>query len=182
MTDAEEAVEEAADADPDAADHDGAEEPPEMDAGDQADLPAELAADAEAAAGAGADAEDPQGSDAEEPKEAGSDGGESDESGGSSGGTDAAGDTYGDLYARTLVNVTNAAIEEHGKADAEKTDLEAARQLNIPDHADRLVEELGLGSEMPPGQALVASSAVFVLVNLSAKTDLPAEVMGDLEL
>jgi hypothetical protein len=179
MTDAEAAVEEAADADPDAADHDGAEDPPEIPEDQQADLPADLAADAEAAAGAGSDAEDPQGSEADEQETEDSDGGESADSGRT---TEAAGDTYGDLYARTLVNVTNAAIEEHGQEGAEKTDLEAARQLNIPDHADRLVEELGLGSEMPPGQALVASSAVFVLVNLSAKTDLPAEVLGDLDL
>lgn len=177
MTDAEEAVEEAADADPDAADHDGAEDPPAIPEADTADLPDDLAAAAEAEVGAGADADDLEDSGGDEEDAPDSDGDGSD---GST--TQAAGDTYGDLYARTLVNVTNAAIEEHGKPDADQTDLEAARQLNIPDHADRLVEELGLGSEMPPGQALVASSAVFVLVNLSAKTDLPAEVMGDLEL
>jgi len=173
--DAEKAVEETAtDADPDAAEHDGEEEPPAIPDEDQADLPDDLAAAAEAEAGAGADPD----TDADEDTDADTDGEESDESAA----TSAAGDTYGDLYAQTLVSVTNAAIEEHGKPGAEKTDLEAARQLNIPDHANRLVEELGIGQEMPPGQALMASSAVFVLMNVSAKTDLPSQMMGDLNL
>ena len=176
--DAEEAVEEtAADADPAAAEHDGEEEPPAIPDEDQADLPDDLAAAAEAEAGPGADPEE----DTDEDTDADTDGEESDESTATSA-ANATDDTYGDLYAQTLVSVTNAAIEEHGKPGAEKTDLEAARQLNIPDHANRLVEELGIGQEMPPGQALMASSAVFVLMNVSAKTDLPSQIMGDLNL
>jgi len=178
MTDAEDAVEEtAADAEPDAAEHDGEAEPPEIPDEQTADLPDDLAAAAEAEAGAGAD------TDAEEDagEESDADGAESSESAATSA-SETAGDTYGELYAQTLVSVTNAAIDEHGKDGAEKTDLEAAEQLGIPDHANRLVEEMGIGEEMPPGQALVASSAVFVLMNVSAKTDLPAQMMGDLEL
>ncbi|WP_144901350.1 hypothetical protein [Halobellus captivus] len=179
MTDAEaaDAVDEAAaDADPDAAEHDNEEEPPEIDEEDQADLPADLAAEAEEAAGAAADQEDGDSDESDE------DDSETDSSTSTSTSSSVKGDTYGDLYAQTLVSVTNAAIEEHGKPDAEKTDLEAAKQLGIPDHANRLVDEMGIGQEMPPGQALMASSAIFVLMNVSAKTDLPQQMMGDLEL
>jgi hypothetical protein len=176
--DAADAVEETAEeADPDAAEHDGEEEPPEIEEESRADLPGDLAAAAEKAEGTDAaegdesDAQDDATDDTTEtPTDAEATSAEPE------------GDTYGDLYAQTLVSVTNAAIEEHGKPDAKKTDIEAARQLGIPDHANRLMEEMGIGEDMPPGQALMASSAVFVLMNVSAKTDLPAQMMGDLNL
>jgi len=95
--------------------------------------------------------------------------------------SDAKHDTYGDLYAKTLVSVTNAAIESHGKQDAEKVDIEATRQLDIPHHADRLAEEIGIGENMPPGQALVASSSLFVLMNVASKTDLPQTMLEDMD-
>jgi len=180
--DAADAVEETADgADPDDAEHDGEEEPPEIPEEDRANLPADLAAAAEETATnaeTGADG-NADGEDADDTADA-----QSGDSGSSEGTTSTAaeGDTYGDLYAQTLVSVTNAAIDEHGKPAAEKTDVEAARQLGIPDHANRLMEEMGIGEDMPPGQALMASSAVFVLMNVSAKTDLPAQMMGDLDL
>lgn len=179
--DAAAAVDVDADADPADADHDDAEEPPAIDDDDRASLPSDLAAAADAADAADAD------TDADAEDDAGSleDDTDTPDVDGDSGSTTAvatAGDTYGELYAQTLVSVTNAAIDTHGKPDAEKTDYAAAEQLGIPDHANRLVEEMGIGEDMPPGQALMASSAVFVLMNVAAKTDLPAEMMGDLEL
>jgi hypothetical protein len=180
--DAADAVEETAEeADPDAAEHDGEEEPPKIEEEQRAELPGDLAAAAEEADNTDADEEAESGAESDATED------ENDttaDTGGGSQPTSAAaeGDTYGDLYAQTLVSVTNAAIDEHGKPDAEKTDVEAARQLGIPDHANRLMEEMGIGEDMPPGQALMASSAVFVLMNVSAKTDLPAQMMGDLNL
>jgi len=177
MTEAAEAVEETADeGDPDAAEHDGEEEPPDIPEEDQANLPADLAAAAE---------ETEQNTDEDGESDAESDATEETTETTADAETSAPasqGDTYGDLYAQTLVSVTNAAIDEHGKPGAEKTDIEAARQLGIPDHANRVMEEMGIGEDMPPGQALMASSAVFVLMNVSAKTDLPAQMMGDLNL
>jgi hypothetical protein len=176
--DAEEAVDAADGANVEDAEADDAEDVPEMSEDEQATIPADLAAEAEEAAGAGAD--DTDDTDSSSTSE------ETEDDGGDSTGTTAVdraegdGDTYGDLYARTLVNVTNAAIEEHGKEGAEETDMEAARQLRIPDHANRLADELGMGEDMPPGQALMASSAIFVMTNVAAKTDLPAQMMDDL--
>ncbi|UXF51030.1 MAG: hypothetical protein HQRvContig05_3 [Haloquadratum phage sp.] len=176
--DAADAVEETAEeADPDAAEHDDEEEPPEIEEEDRASLPGDLAAAAENA----------EGTDTDEDGESGAESDAADDTTETPADAETAsaaaeGDTYGDLYAQTLVSVTNAAIDEHGKPDAERTDIEAARQLGIPDHANRLMEEMGIGEDMPPGQALMASSAVFVLMNVSAKTDLPAQMMGDLNI
>lgn len=176
--DAADAVEETAEeADPDAAEHDGEEEPPEIEEENRADLPGDLAAavekteETDAAEDDDSDAQD----DATDDTTEDTDGTET-----ASAATE--GDTYGDLYAESLVSLTNAVIDEHGKPGAKKTDVEAARQLGIPDHANRLMEEIGIGEDMPPGQALVASSAVFLLTNATAKTDLPAQMMGDLNL
>lgn len=165
-------------ADPADADHDDADDPPAIDDDDRASLPSDLAAAADAADAAESDAD----TDADETDDVDT---TTQPTAGSATETTAAataGDTYGELYAQTLVSVTNAAIDTHGKPDAEKTDYQAAEQLGIPDHANRLIEEMGIGEDMPPGQALMASSAVFVLMNVAAKTDLPAEMMDDLEL
>jgi len=181
--DAADAVDVDADADPADADHDDAEEPPAIDDDDRASLPSDLAAAADAADAAadeGGDGRD-EGGDADD-LESDTDTPDVDGDSGSTTAAATAGDTYGELYAQTLVSVTNAAIDTHGKPDAEKTDYAAAEQLGIPDHANRLVEEMGIGEDMPPGQALMASSAVFMLMNVAAKTDLPAEMMDDLEL
>jgi len=177
--DAVDAVDAVDDADPADADHDDADEPPAIDDDDRASLPSDLAAAADAADAADAAESD---TDADETDDADTTPDPAAESATETTAAAAAGDTYGELYAQTLVSVTNAAIDTHGKPDAEKTDYQAAEQLGIPDHANRLVEEMGIGEDMPPGQALMASSAVFVLMNVAAKTDLPAEMMDDLEL
>lgn len=179
--DAADAVDVDADADPADADHDDADEPPTIDDDDRASLPSDLAAAADAADAADADTDADADDDADD-LESDTDTPDVDGDSGSTTAAATAGDTYGELYAQTLVSVTNAAIDTHGKPDAEKTDYAAAEQLGIPDHANRLVEEMGIGEDMPPGQALMASSAVFVLMNVAAKTDLPAEMMDDLEL
>lgn len=145
---------------------DDAAESEEAELGDNiAEVPDELATDIESDAGLAADTEDE------------SDSSDSDTTSAS----DAEYDTYGDLYAKTLVSVTNAAIESHGKPDAEKVDIEATKQLDIPNHADRLAEEIGIGEEMPPGQALLASSSLFVLMNVASKTDLPQTMLEDMD-
>lgn len=145
---------------------DDAAESSDAELGDNvATVPDELATDIESDAGLAAENEDE------------SDDSDSDTTSAS----DAEYDTYGDLYAKTLVSVTNAAIESHGNPDAEKVDIEATKQLDIPKHADRLAEEIGIGEEMPPGQALLASSSLFVLMNVASKTDLPQTMLEDMD-
>jgi hypothetical protein len=154
------------------AEADGTETPDQPDGADEADIgdgiadvPDALADDIESDAGLSDDETDTTDTDTTETDTS----------------SDTKHDTYGDLYAKTLVRVTNAAIESHGKPDAEKVDIEATRQLDIPHHADRLAEEIGIGENMPPGQALVASSTLFVLMNVASKTDLPQTMLEDMD-
>jgi hypothetical protein len=91
------------------------------------------------------------------------------------------GDTMGDLYAKMLVNLTNTIVEEHGKPDAKKVDIEAARQADIDHHFDRLMDSVGMGRDLPPGQAVVLTSTFFVGSNLAAKTDAPTQAISELD-
>jgi len=88
-------------------------------------------------------------------------------------------ETMGDLYAKMLVQITNAMIEEHGRSDAEKVDVDAARQADVGYHFDRLMESTGIGEDMSPGQAVVLSSGMFISSNLFAKTGMAEQMAGD---
>jgi len=89
-------------------------------------------------------------------------------------------DTMGDLYARMLVNLTNGIIQQHGHTDADEVTVEAAKQAKVDHHFDRLMDEMGMGRDLPPGQAVMLSSAMFVGGSLAAHTDLPQQAMNDL--
>jgi hypothetical protein len=173
--DADEVVAAATDADPADAEHEDADETEQPDAADlpapdlsDAPDPEEVEADA-GADGVGGETDEDATSDADES-------GEADESSGS--GTP----TMGDLYVQSLVAVTNALIEEHGDPDAEKVGAEAAHQLEVGEHFDRLVDKHGMGREMSPEQAVVLSSAMFVGSNVLAKTDVAGQLAGEVEL
>jgi hypothetical protein len=172
--DAEEAVEDADTADAEDAEPDTAEEAPAMTDDDTASLPPDLADQAEQ------EAEDADDDAPDDTADQDAEDTESDDGAEGSAADRSTGDTYGELYAKTLVNVTNSIIDERGKPDAEKTDIEAARQLDIPHHADRVADKMGVGREMPPEKALLLSSGIFVLTNVAAKTDVPNEIVGDL--
>jgi len=88
-------------------------------------------------------------------------------------------ETMGDLYAKMLVQITNAMIEEHGRPDAEEVDVDAARQADVGYHFDRLMESTGIGEDMSPGQAVVLSSGMFISSNLFAKTGMAEQMAGD---
>lgn len=175
--DADTVVDAAEDADPDDAEHEDAtdSEQPDADELDSPDLPDDGPdpEEIEATTGAGAeDSDDGDDSDADDSEET-SDTQETavDRASG--------GDTMGELYCKMLVNLTNAMIEEHGKADAEPVDVEAARQADVGTHFDRLMDSVGVGRDLPPGQAVVLSTTMFVGGNLAAKTDVPAQMVGE---
>jgi hypothetical protein len=178
--DADAVVDAAEDADPDDAAHEDADESDQPDAGDlpSPDLPDDGPDPEEIEAEAGA------GSDDDGDTEDDADGEDSSDSSPSESETPSAdratGDTMGDLYCKMLVNLTNAMIEEHGKPDAEPVDVEAARQADVDHHFDRLMESMGMGKDLPPGQAVVLSTTMFVGGNLAAKTDVPAQMAGEL--
>jgi len=113
--------------------------------------------------------------------EDGSESGESDESDDSTAPTTSSGDTMGDLYARMLVNISNGIIEQHGHEDAEKVSVEAAKQAKVDHHFDRLMDEVGMGRDLPPGQAVMLSSAMFVGGSIIAHTDIAEQAVNDLD-
>jgi len=59
--------------------------------------------------------------------------------------------------------------------------VEAAKQAKVDHHFDRLMDEMGMGRALPPGQAVMLSSAMFVGGSLAAHTDLPQQAMSDLD-
>lgn len=178
MSEGADAVEAAEEADPADAEHDQATETDQPDADalpepDGLPEPDTDSGDTDASDGAVSDPVDSTGD--------GSDQADADEQDQAST-TSATEDTMGDLYAQMLTNLTNAFIEEHGRPDAEKVDVEAARQADLDHHFDRLMDDMGLGRDLPPGQAVVLSTTMFLGGNLAAKTDAPQQVLGDLDL
>lgn len=164
---AESAVEAAEDADPDDAEHDAATEDEQPDA-DALPSPQGLPEP---------DTEDDSDDDSEDGDESEDETPETTDSASAA----ATGDTMGDLYAQMLVQITNAIIEQHGQADAEPVDVEAARQADIDHHFDRLMDEMGIGSDMTPAQGVVLSSTMFVGGAVVAKTDVAKDAVGEME-
>jgi len=167
---AESAVEAAEDADPDDAEHDAATEDEQPDADS---LPSPQ--------GLPEPDTDPDDEDREETEDSDDSDDETPETTDSASAS-ATGDTMGDLYAQMLVQVTNAIIEQHGQPDAEPVDVEAARQADIDHHFDRLMDEMGIGSDMTPAQGVVLSSTMFVGGAVVAKTDVAKDAVGEMEI
>jgi len=170
MTDneAESAVEAAEDADPDDAEHDAATEDEQPDA-DALPSPQGLPEP---------DTNDDSDDEIEDSDESGEETSETTESASSR----ASDDTMGDIYAQFLVQITNAIIEEHGQPDADPVDIEAARQADIDHHFDRLMDEMGIGSDVTPAQGVILSTTTFMGSAMVAKTDVAKDAVGELEI
>lgn len=89
-----------------------------------------------------------------------------------------AGESWGDMYVGTLTTVSNLIIEEHGVEDAEPVDEQIARQLHLDEHFDEWMAERGK-SEMPPEQAILIGTTMFLIVTVGTKTDLPSQLMQE---
>ncbi|WP_459194705.1 hypothetical protein [Halosimplex sp. J119] len=153
-------------ADPDAG---GDDDLPEMDESEFADADLDAIAD-EVEAEAGADSDDtaePDGATAEDVEEAVED---TDMSTG--------GESWGDMYVGTLTTVSNAIIEEHGTDDAETVEEDLARQLHLDEHFDEWMQSRGK-SEMPPEQALLIGTTMFMVVVVGTKTDLASKALEE---
>lgn len=88
------------------------------------------------------------------------------------------GDSYGDMYVGTLTGVSNLLIEEHGKPDAEPIDEAMARQLDLGEHVDDWMAKRGK-SDMPPEQAVLISTTLFLVAVLGSKTELPTKLLEE---
>lgn len=92
------------------------------------------------------------------------------------------GETWGDLYVGTLTTLSNAVIEEHGKEGAEPIDEDLARELHLDEILNDWMATRGKPEDMPPGQALVLMTSVFLVVVVGSKTDLAEQLLEEVSL
>lgn len=88
------------------------------------------------------------------------------------------GETWGDLYVGTLTTVSNAVIEEFGD-EAETIDEDLARQQHLDEYFNDWMESRGKREDMPPEQALILSTAMFMVTVLGTKTDLVGQLLSE---
>jgi hypothetical protein len=93
----------------------------------------------------------------------------------------ASSESWGDMYVGTLTTVSNALIEEHGTQDAETIEEDLARQLHLDQHFDDWMETRGK-SEMPPEQALLLGTTMFLVTVIGTKTELPSKLLEEADL
>jgi len=144
---------------------------PEMDEDEFADADLDaLAEEVEAEAGA---ATDDEADDGEEETA------DTTESAGAETALDASGsEGWGDMYVGTLTTVSNALIEEHGKPGADPVEEDLARQLHLDEHFDEWMAQRGK-SEMPPEQAMLVGTTMFLVAVIGTKTEIPQKLLEE---
>ncbi|MFU1780708.1 hypothetical protein ACM16X_04940 [Haloarcula japonica] len=144
----------------------GDEDQPEMEEDEFVDVDLDaIADDVEAEAGASGDADD-----SNEP--------ETTEETTNSADLSPDGESWGDMYVGTLTTVSNAIIEEHGTDGAEQVDEDLAKQLHLDEYFDEWMENRGK-ADMPPEQALLIGTTMFMVVVVGTKTDLPSKLLQE---
>lgn len=146
----------------------GDDDLPEMDESEFADADLDAIAD-EVEAEAGAETEEPDGATEEDVEEAVEEADVSD------------GESWGDMYVGTLTTVSNAIIDEHGTDDAETVDEDLARQLHLDEYFDEWMQSRGK-ADMPPEQALLIGTTMFMVVVVGTKTDLASKALQEADL
>jgi hypothetical protein len=167
------------------ADLDEEQDVPSVDEAERADVPDEIEALSEEVEdevglsdGPAADAED--GADAPDA------GDEAAAEGETGAGDDAAeADTWGDWYVATVGVLAVAAAEElgDGETDRSEEDIAAllrAEPLNVDTNVDRLLEQMGHGTDLPPGQAVLLGTLAVVVVVVLTETDVASDLIGQL--
>ncbi|WP_231184727.1 hypothetical protein [Haladaptatus sp. DYF46] len=91
------------------------------------------------------------------------------------------GDTWGDMYVGTLTTVSNALIEEYGD-DADTIDESLARQQHLDEYFNDWMASRGKREDMPPEQALILGTAMFLVTVVGTKTDLPAKLLAEVDI
>lgn len=93
---------------------------------------------------------------------------------------DATGESWGDMYVGTLTTLSNAAIEEFGKDGVETIEEDLARQLHLDEYFNDWMQSKGKREDMPPEQALMIATSVFLVTVIGTKTDLPSQMLGEI--
>lgn len=90
----------------------------------------------------------------------------------------AGGGTFGDHYVNGLCTVSNAVIEHYGDDGATGVDGSMARDLELDKAMNEWIRSKGVTEEMPPGQALLIATLMFLVAALASN---PAVVNGVLD-
>lgn len=151
---------------------DDAENQPDINEDEVADI-GDIADDVEAESGA--DADDDEDNDEQESETADVDQQDSDDLPAPS---DSDGDSWGDLYVGTLTTSANVLIEEYGD-EGETIDEDLARQQHLDEYFNDWMESRGKREDMPPEQALLISTAMFLVTVLGTKTDLFSQLLSE---
>lgn len=144
------------------------EELPEIDDEEMADADLDaLAEEVEAETAPDADEEESEGDGDEDELEPAAPGGSN--------------DSWGDMYVGTLVSVSNAIIDEFGTEDAEQVEEELARQLHLDEYFDEWMSQRGK-PDMPPEQAILIGTTMFLVVVIGTKTDLVSQLLEEADI
>jgi len=150
------------------------EEQPEIDQNEMADL-SELADEVEDESGSGADDREVDENDGTDDDVDG-DLATPDDPNATNGG-----ETWGDLYVGTLTTVSNALIEEYGE-ETDKIEEDLARQQHLDEFFNDWMESRGKREDMPPEQALMLSTSIFLVTVLGTKTDLISQLLAEADV
>ncbi len=168
MSDAEAEIAEQDTDQPDESTDEEADELPDIDESEQADLsgvsdvdPGEI----EEAAGAGAVDADGDTDGSEDEPDAEQDG---------ESGTQTGGGQWGEMYVQGLTQTANILRAEYG--DGGEADPDLAYQIDLDQHFNAWMDSKGFGDEMPPEQAVLVGSLMYLVASVGTDT----ELMGSL--
>lgn len=147
----------------------GGQDVPEIDEDEQADFDLDVDPE-EIEESAGADPVDEQDEDAEE---------DADDSAEQEAATPAAGtgDTWGDMYCEGLATVATIAKQEAG--DGGEVSAERARELHLDQYFNEWVRSRGATEDMPPEQALVVGTSMFLVGTLLTDSELIENALSE---
>jgi len=80
------------------------------------------------------------------------------------------GDSWGDMYCEGLATVATVIKEEAGNGDP--VSAERARELHLDEYFDEFVRSKGKSENMPPEQALLVATCLFLLGTLATDSEL----------
>lgn len=139
----------------------------------QADIPSNISVSAD-------EIEDEAGAQSDESDESDADDGESDaESMAPDEGTDTSPIKAGELYVTVVQQATNAAIRSRDDS-AEEVPREHFENYDLARYFDETMDELGVGSDLDPHEALLLATALSVGEPILTRTDVMDEQIGRL--
>jgi len=86
----------------------------------------------------------------------------------------------GELYVTLVHQTTNAAIRAKGNEESEEVDRDHFEDFDLAHYFDLTMEEMGVGSDLDPHEALVVATAMSMGQPILEETDVMDEQIGRL--